>query len=198
MYRLRVALGMLPEPSGQPSFIWLERWDSFIIGACIGVGVPLLGLSGFDSLTKWIIAAIWFAFWPHFFWYFEGRELIGQMQGRGSIEPEQVSRQQNTSQDPFYGVVIAVFVWLIVLAVHATLDRTPGATISQLLSGIAVSVWRGLWVSPVHYGIVEWLILIHAWIVTKYANYMLYNIGNTLLKSTPMGERVERRIRPAP
>ena len=126
--KLRIALGMLPEPSGRPPYIWLERWDAFIVGVCLAVGTPLLGLSGFAPLTKWIIAAIWFAVYAPFFSYFEGRELIGQMHGRGSIRAEQAAEQENTAQDPFYGIATAVGIWVVVWAVHVALQKLPDDT----------------------------------------------------------------------
>lgn len=194
--RLRIALGMLPQPDSRPPYIWLERWDAFIIGAIFMLGVPLLAFSGFSLSTKWIIAAFWFAVSTPFFVYFEGRELLGQMQGRGSIKPEQISEQQNTAQDPFYGIIGALFIWFVVLAVHVTINTYPmhnDPLWRFVIVHIPVETYSGLWTSQVPYSRVEWLILLHGWIVTSRMNYIVYNLGNTLSKATPMGERIERR-----
>jgi hypothetical protein len=191
--KLRIAFGMLPEPKGRPSFIWLERWDAFIVGIIVALGVPLLGYSGFAPLTKWIIAAAWFAIWSPFFAYFEGRELIGQMMGRGAIKQEQLSEQQNTAQDPFYGVIAAFVIWLVVWVVHVTLQKWPNETTWQFVSGMLTTMYDGLWTTPIHYSVVEWSILFQVSFVTKYINYIIYNTGNTFSKAAPMGERTERR-----
>lgn len=196
--RVKIALGMIPEPTGGPSFIWLERKDAFMVAASIVIGVPLLGLSGLSLEWKLAIALIYCGTWPSFFHYFEGRELLGQMQGRGSIKPSQVSEQQKTAQKPFFGVMIAVFIWFAVLAVYVAVQVLPKFGDNSLwylfFVLIPVEVYKGLWTTWVPYGLVEWLILIHAWYVTKHTNHIIYNIGNTLSQATPMAQRTERKL----
>lgn len=197
--RIRIALGMLPEPDGSPPYIWLERWDAFIVAACLAIGVPLLGLSGFATMTKLQVVAVWFALWPPFFFYFEGREVIGQMQGRGSIDPEQASRQQNTAQEPFWGVIIAVLVWAVAFAIQTTINAYPkyDGSLTRLFFVTIPHEWlSGAWTSWIRFGFIECAILVHAWLVTRYTNYIIYNVINTFLKATPMGERIERRLHP--
>jgi hypothetical protein len=193
--KLRIALGILPEPDGRPSYIWLERWDALIVSIVIAIGVPLLGYSGFTSETKWIIACVWAMIWSPFFFYFEGRELVGQMMGRGAIKQEQLSEQQNTAQDPFFGVTFAFVIWLVALAVHVAVQKWPSETTVEFVSRLFSAIYDGLWTTPVPYGVVEWLILIQALLVTKYTNYITYNTGITFSKAAPMGERTERRER---
>lgn len=192
---LRIKMGLDPEPDGKPSYIWLERWDALIVAFFLAVGVPLLGASGFAPLTKWIVAAVWFAVWAPFFAYFEGRELVGQMMGRGAIKQEQLSEQQNSAQDPFYGVYVAVFVWVAVYAVHVTIAVYPqynGSMLRLIFQLIPIQIylsWSSSWIS---FGTVEIFILAQGWLGTKYINYIMYNTGNTFSKSAPMGERTER------
>jgi hypothetical protein len=191
--RLKVALGMEPQPSGMPPYIWVERWNAFIIGAMIAVGVPLLGLSGFTVESKKTVLIFWLGTWSVFFTYFEGRELIGQMMGRGAIKQEQLSEQQNTAQNPFYGCVIAVAIWAVVLAVHVTIKLFPVADASiwrLVFVQVPTELWSGFGTTPVRYGVIEWAIILHAWVVTSLINYIMYNTGNTFSKSAPMGERV--------
>lgn len=192
-YKIRVALGMLPEPSGRPPFIWVERWNAFIIGIAVALGVPLLGWSGIDYETKKIILIWWLAIWLIFFSYFEGRELIGQMIGRGAIKQEQLSEQQNTAQDPFYGTIFAVVIYVVVLAVHVARMPVADGSGVQYFGNIVRNVWTGLWSTPMYYGFVEWFIIIHTWVCTSLVNYITYNTGNTFSKAAPMGERIERR-----
>lgn len=186
LVKLRIALGMLPQPSGKPPYIWVERWNSFIIGIIIGVGLPLLAWSGIPYETKKTIL-IWYSpIWLIFFFYFEGRELIGQMMGRGTIKQEQLSEQQNTSQDPFYGTIFAISVWAVVLGVHVALKPLPEGWV---VFAVIRNVWSGIWTTPVYYGFVEWFILFWTWVGTSRINYIMYNVGNTFSKSAPMGER---------
>lgn len=190
-YRMRRALGMIQLPDEKPRYIWVERWNAFIIGTIIAVGLPLLGLSGFSFETKQWILIGWLTIWALFFMYFEGRELIGQMTGRGSIRPEQLSEQQDTSQGPFYGCVIALAIWIVVLAVHVTIVLYPqfdGNIFRFVAVQIPVAIWHGLGTTPVYYGLVEWWILIHVWIGTGRINHIMYNVGNIFSKATPMKE----------
>lgn len=197
--KLRIALGMLPEPSGRPPYIWVERWNAFMVGVFVALGVPLLGFSGIAYDSKKTILIWWLATWAMFFMYFEGRELIGQMQGRGAIKAEQLSEQQNTAQGPFYGVIVAGFIWFIVFAIHVTINVYPkstGSLFHLLFVLIPVEAWSALWTTPVYFGFVEWFILVHVWISTSLINHIFYNVGNIFSKAAPMGERIERRVGP--
>lgn len=193
MLKFKIALGMVPEPSGRPSFIWLERWDSKIVALMVAFGVPLLAYSNFAGSTKWFIATMWFAIWPVFYTFLEGRELVGQMQGRGSIKPEQLAEQQNSAQYPYFGVIAACVVWLVVWAVHVALQKWPDETAWLFITGLARNAYRGFWTTPIPYGVVEWFIIVQAWVGTRYINYVMYNTGNIFSKAAPMGERIERR-----
>src|SRR3989338_2408775 len=137
--RLKIALGMIPEPSGRPSFIWLERWNTVIVGLAVAIGVPLLSL--FVSYeNKKTILIWWLAFWLIFFFFFEGRELNGQMQGRGAIKQEQWSAQQrNAAQHPFWGFIFAIVAWFVVFAVHVAVKVYPtfdGSIVQLILTQI--------------------------------------------------------------
>ena len=194
--RLRVAFGMLPQPDGKPPYIWLERWDAFIVGVAVALGVPLLGLSGLSVETKKTILIWWLATWVVFFVYFEGRELIGQMMGRGAIKQEQLSEQQNTAQGPFYGVIGAFAIWALTFAIHVTIHVYPvydGDILKLLFVTIPVEMGRGYLTTPVYFGFIEWFILVQVWVSTSLVNYIMYNTGNTFSKAAPMGERTERR-----
>src|SRR3989344_8669970 len=190
--RLKIGLGMIPEPSGRPSFIWLERRNARIIWLFLVIGVPLLGMSGLGDLTKWIIGAVWFALWSPFFSYFEYRELIGQMLGRGSIRSDQLSEQQDTAQLPRYGVQWAVYIWVLVYAIHVTVSVYPDFATNPIhvfLGKVAVQIYYSWWDSWITYHWVEWFILLHARFVTRRVNEQTYDLGNILSKATPMAER---------
>jgi|SRR3989344_7714051 len=159
-------------PDGQSRFIWAERWNAPIFALIVLVGVPLLGWSGIDVNTKWIIAAFWFGLFP-LYMLFEGRELTGQMEGRGSIDAPQARAQVRTGQLPYFGAVLAIVVWLVALAYFR--DDPNG--------------------SPIRYGVVEWTILAHTWFAILLSNRIFYGLVMELLKSAPRGERTEQRLR---
>ena len=192
---LRILFGREPEPDGRPSFIWLERWDAFIVATFITIGVPLLGASGFAWSTKLFIGMLWFAAWSTFFYHFELRELIGQMTGRGAIKAEQLSQQQDSAQEPRYAVRYAIFIWLLAYVVHVVIKVFPiYGTLPEwkfITVTIPVQIYHSWWDSWISYGIVEWLALVHAWFVTKkLINRDTYDVGNIFSKAAPMGERV--------
>lgn len=196
LLKVRVALGLLPQPDGDPPFIWLERWDAFIIAIIVGFGVPLFAFADFSTTTRLTIAWVWAMFWVLFFTYFEGRELIGQMTGRGTIKPEQLSEQQKTAQTPFWGVAAALVAWLVVYVVHIALKLIAApptdGTWSEIESIVSV-LYNGLWSTWLPYGWIEWLTLAHVWWTTTKVNYIMYNVGNIFSKAAPMAERFERR-----
>lgn len=196
IFKLKVLLGIAPDPEGHPPYIWLERWNAFIVATIVAVGVPLLAFLHLSTTTRLTVAWIWAMFWCPFFAYFEGRELIGQMMGRGSIKQEQLSEQQDTAQTPFWGVAIAFLIWILQYLVHVVMNVVGMVTglevvpASKVILSEAVS---GLVTTWIPYGWIEWIILIQVWFVTKRMNYIFYNVGNTFSKSAPMGERIERR-----
>lgn len=158
---------------GRPRFIWAERWNAPIYALIVLVGVSLLGWSGFAVNTKWIIAAIWFGLFPVYM-LLEGRELTGQMEGRGSIDAPQARAQIRTGQLPYFGALLAIVVWAIVGVYYRTV---PGG-------------------SPIRFGVVEWVIIVHTWFAIFLSNRIFYGLIMELLKSAPRGERVERRLTP--
>ena len=161
-------------PQGRPRFMWAERWNAPVYALIIIVFLPLLGASGYETTTKWIIAAVWFAVFPLYMWL-EGREIAGQMEGRGSIDAPQARTQVWTAQLPHIGVIVAVFIWVIGLAWNR---NEPGG-------------------SPIRYDVVEWAIIVHSVFAVGLSNHVFYSLVMELLKSAPRGERIEKRLPPS-
>lgn len=161
------------EKDGRPRFIWAERWNAPLYALIVLAGVSLLGWSGFATNIKWIVAAVWFALFP-FYMLLEGRELTGQMEGRGSIDAPQARAQIRTGQLPYFGALMAIVVW-VVAAVYYRMEPQG---------------------SPIKYGVVEWAIIAHTWFAIFLSNRIFYGLIMELLKSAPRGERVERRLAP--
>lgn len=182
--RFAVFIGWRPDPSGRPSYIWLERWNAQIYAIFVGLGVPLVAWLHLSDLTRWKIAAFWFAIASPMYFYFEMREIIGQMQGRGSLDAKQVSEQQNTAQWLYWGAILALVLWLVFYAVHVA--RNPDFD--------GQFVWNAFWTTPLPYGWLEWMVLLQTWLIAKFGIQIIYNSSNEYLKATPRAERAERRI----
>lgn len=200
LYRLRVALGLLPEPDKRPPYIWVERKDALMVALLVAFGLPLLGLSRFDMTAKLIIVCAYGLTVPLFFFYFEGREIIGQMMGRGAMKQEQWSEQQRTAQYPFFGLIVAAFVWLTALLVQLALrlyGHYDGSLWRLFFVTLPVElwswIWHGEWHPWINYQVYEWVILFYTWFMIKRVNYIIYNAGNTFSKIA-IAERVERNV----
>ncbi len=171
--RFRFAFGLEADPSGKPPYIWAERANAPIFALIVLIGLPLLGWSGLDDNTKWKIAACWFALFP-LYMLLEIREITGQMEGRGSISSPQARKQIRTAQLPHIGTILAIVVW-----------------------GVAKAYFRNdAGGSPIHFGVVEWLLVVHSFAAIMMSNYAVYGLNMELLKSAPRGERIERRLPP--
>lgn len=82
---------MTENSNRRPSFIWAERANGPIWALIIAIGVPLMGWLVSSMEIKWIIAMFWFAIASPLYMFLEGREIRGQMQGRGAIESGQAT-----------------------------------------------------------------------------------------------------------
>ncbi|MBP9757288.1 MAG: hypothetical protein KBD06_01685 [Candidatus Pacebacteria bacterium] len=191
--KLRIALGLLPDPHGRPSFLWLERWNAYIITIFVAFGIPALALSDI-GWAKIVIAAVWFSAWYPFFVYFEGREIVGQMQGRGSLDAAQASKQMSSAQSPYWGAVAAFIFWVVALAVHVTLRLSREVDQADFANSVSSIVYSGLSTTPLRYGLIEWWLIVQMVWATRLNNKTFYNIITEFLKATPRAERSERRI----
>ena len=169
--RLKIAFGLKADPHGRPAFIWAERWNAPILALLIAVGIPLLGWSGLTNETKWIIAFYWAAFFI-LYMLLEGREIMGQMEGRGTISAPQARTQVRTAQLPHIGTLLAVVAWVVAKAYYR---GEPGG-------------------SPIVFGWVEWNLVAFNAFGVFIANYVFNGLLMELLKSAPRGERSEMRL----
>lgn len=167
----KIAFGVRADPTGRPAFIWAERWNAPILMILIAFGIPLMGWSDLSLETKKLIKDIWQnAFLVYML--LEGREILGQMEGRGTISAPQARRQVRTAQLPHIGTLIAVFVWLLSLAYFR---NEPGG-------------------SPIAYGTVEWGLIWYNFFGVFISNYLFNGMILELSKSAPRGERSETRL----
>lgn len=151
----------------RPRFIWFERWNAPLYALCVMIGVPLMGWLLDDAWTKVLIAFAWVAIAPVLFTLFEFREIIGQMEGRGTLDERQVRNQLLTGLLPVVGALVAVFVWAYASAAY------PHA---------------------IRYGWVEWVLVGHTLVVISSIAAYVYSTAINFLKSTPRAERAERRL----
>lgn len=167
----KIMFGIRAHPTGRPAFLWAERWNAPILMVLIAVGVPLLGWTQFTLETKFWIVVAWFIIYILYI-LLEGREILGQMEGRGTISAPQARRQIRTAQLPHIGLLLAVFAWALAWAYY---KDVPGG-------------------SPIIYGRVEWAILCVTLLGQLVSNYIFNGMALELSKSAPRGERAEMRI----
>jgi hypothetical protein len=168
---LAIAFGLQRNPSGRPAFIWAERWNAPILMVLVAIGTPLLGWSGFAVETKLWLLVGWLVLYL-LYMLLEGREILGQMEGRGAISAPQARRQVRTAQLPHIGILLAIFAWAFAWAYY---KDTPGG-------------------SPIVYGWVEWTLLAITFFAQMISNYMFNGMVLELSKSAPRGERSERQL----
>ncbi|MHB1087005.1 MAG: hypothetical protein ACYCZ0_04645 [Minisyncoccota bacterium] len=169
--RIAVAFGLARDPYGRPPFIWAERWNAPILMILIAVGTPLLGWSRLSENEKlWTLVGWLVVFLVYML--LEGREILGQMEGRGSISAPQARRQVRTAQLPHIGILLAIFAWAFAWAYY---KDVPGG-------------------SPIAYGKVEWTLLAITFFAQMISNYVFNGMVLELSKSAPRGERSEMRI----
>jgi len=168
---LKIAFGIRSDPAGRPPFIWAERWNAPILMTLIAIGTPLMGWSEMSLDTKKLIKDIWQNMFLVYL-LLEGREILGQMEGRGTISAPQARRQVRTAQLPHIGTLIAVFIWILALAYFR---NEPGG-------------------SPIRYGTVEWGLIWFNFFGVFISNYLFNGMILELSKSAPRGERSEQRL----
>jgi hypothetical protein len=165
--RIKWANGLARHPKGRPPFIWMERANAWVYMLGIGIGVPALGYSDIDPITKMWLTIVWFGFVFQIYAFLEMREYIGQMQGRGSIDAPQASSQVTSAMLTLLGGVLALGAWIFGA-------YTNGSTSN-----------------PFRYGLVEWTLIGHTFGPLQVFNKMVNYTIMELLKATPRSERVQ-------
>ena len=173
---------------GEPRFIWMERWNAPIYMGVIAIGVPLMSMFVSSMNTKWVIIAVWFGLASPLYLFLEGREIRGQMVGRGAIDSTQATSQIRTGQLPYWGVIAAFIVWLGGMVAYVV-GNWPQVDSWETILFLA----RAPWNTSITYG-VEWLILIHTIYMARISTVTMDGILGEFLKATPRAERSERRV----
>ncbi len=168
---IKIALGIKADPAGRPAFIWAERWNAPILMVLIAFGLPFVGWMQFPLETKIWIMVGWFLTYILYI-LLEGREILGQMEGRGTISAPQARRQIRTAQLPHIGLLLAVFAWAFAWAYY---KDVPGG-------------------SSIIYGPFEWALVVVTLMSQFVSNYIFNGMALELSKSAPRGERAEMRI----
>lgn len=167
----KIMWGIEADPTGRPPFIWAERWNAPILTILIAAGLPFLGWMQFSLETKLWTLVGWFVVYILYI-LLEGREILGQMEGRGTISAPQARRQIRTAQLPHIGLLLAVFAWAFAWAYY---KDEPGG-------------------SPIIYGRFEWALIAITLVGQLVSNYIFNGMALELSKSAPRGERAEMRI----
>lgn len=174
-------------PEDRAAFmVFARRYDAQIWMLIVAIGLPLMGWLVRDFTlpsttivitsyeTKITIAALWFAF-THYYWPLELDEIRAQIKEYGLLDVEESDYQRSTMQSLYYGIVGAVVVWVVVLAIHITVFFVPVFFMSQWpgegwLDGLWAMTEFVLWswyTTPVFYGLVEVAILYHTFKVGR-------------------------------
>lgn len=179
---------MTDSSSGMPRLIWAERSNAHLYAACILLGVPLMAVF-MPETWKWLAATLWFGLTTPAYLFLEGREIRGQMTGRGSLDSIQATGQIRTGQLLFWGTIGAVIVWLVGLVIYMVLHWSDFVWWQK-----PALAWHSLFGTPIKYGLAEWAILAHTVYVGRVSTVTFDGIISEFLKATPRAERAERSI----
>ena len=160
-----------------------RKYDAHFYAIVVALGIPLMSWVITDFYTKLVIACIWFALAPLLYFWLEGMEINSQIKRFGLLDQEESDRQRRTMYYLYFGVVFALVVWLIGVAVHIAANWSPS-------EGLAL-VLRSPLDTPNHYGPIEWAILIHTFVVAYLSIDVYYPLISNFLQATAGQRRFE-------
>ncbi|HEY4517102.1 MAG TPA: hypothetical protein VJG64_04120 [Candidatus Paceibacterota bacterium] len=153
-------------------FVEAGASDAQSYGAIVALIVPILGLLDPSLEIRLFAAAIFFAI-GHVYWWIEAGWITAEIQRHGVLDTNDVSYQRRTMYWLYYGVIFAVVVWLLSM----------------------VGWFAGGW-PHLHYGLVEWVILIHTIMVGRGAIGTINHLFDQYLQATAAQKRYETEERP--
>ena len=118
---------------------------------------PTFDLAGYA--VKVTIAAIWFAF-SHVYWSTEMDETADQVEANSLLNVRQSDYQRRTMYSLYAGVIVALVIW-------------AGCLLWYIFSLLNLPEAR--WWGP-RYGIIEFAILLHTWLVGRSSIGSLYRM----------------------
>lgn len=182
-----------------PRFTWwlnpeswehfLQRYNSQIYALVVAFGVPLIAWLIDDFFVNLAIVAGWFGVAPLVYFWTEGREILGQIEKYGLLDQQKSDAQRRTMYALYFGVIGAVVVWIVVVAIYAGNHWPDGDWREK-----ALSIFRAMRDTPLHYGILEWMLLLHTMVVARFTTHILYAIISAFLQATAGQRRLERTV----
>lgn len=167
-----------------------QRYNSQVYALIIALGVPLMGWLVDDFYTKLVIASWWFALASLIYFWTEGREILDQIEEVGLIDQQQSDAQRRTMYALYFGVIAAIVIWVVVVAVY-TGSHWPGTGWRDN----TLSIFRSAVNTPLHYGIIEWALLVHTILVARWTTHILYALISAFLQATAGQRRLERQVK---
>jgi hypothetical protein len=152
----------------------------------VAIGVPLMTLCIDDFYLKLAIAALWCGIVPTRLFWLEGNEIVAQIRKYGLLDQEESDYQRKAMMWPYYGVIFAFVLWLIVLIGYIVVDWSQAGFVAHV-QYIALSVFH----TPLRYGFIEWGILVQTLWVTYHCIDINYPLISDFLQATAGQRRIE-------
>ena len=140
------------------------HYDAQLYGAFVAVFVPLIGSVYMDPMFKLYLATVFFAV-GHAYWWIEVGWITAEIRRQGTLDTDDVTYQRKTMYWLYYGVIFAVVVWLLAWALGLPYPS---------------------------YGVVEWMILVHTFIVARGSISTINVLFDQYLHATAMQQRYEQ------
>jgi hypothetical protein len=170
-----------------------RTYDAHVYALLVAAGVPLMAALVHGTQAKLLIACIWFAVVPVLYLWLEGMEINAQIAKYGLLRQQDSDYQREAMYYPYYGVAFAFVMWLLVDAIVTTIALSESWHSHTFVSMVGVILGSPL-VTPLRYGIIEWLILVHTLMVGKFAILVYYPLMTNFLQATAGQKRFEERV----
>ena len=170
--------------TGDLPLMWhVGQWDAQIYGALIGFGVPLVAWFVPDPDARLRIY-LWFAaIMGPLYWCVEFGEIKAQIKHRGLLDADENTRQRQTAQCVYYGVIAAVGVW-VVEAVAVGAGQVHG-----LLAWVVLVTW-----DHPSYDWCEWAIITHSLVNGYLLIATISPLMNNYMQATSSQSRYDQRL----
>lgn len=176
--RLRVFFRRGEEVDDYPLIWHLSQHNAQLYAVIIALGVPALGyLLPYDNLPKlWIYFV--FLMLTSAFWITEIFEINFQVDTLKELDGDASDRQRSELQSLYWGVLVAVLFAAFPLFIYGTMWWLIG---------------EGKWFGP-RYGVADVLMLVHTYLVGKYAIKVLYRLITNIQNMLARIRRLEQTV----
>jgi len=177
-------------PRWESEHMWRRgaKLDSPIYFFLVAFGVPLMSYFITDVNYKAVIAMTWFAI-THAYWVLEIQEMIVPVLRSNIVREENAAAQIASMQFlKNWGAQGAIVIWAFFL-IGYVMFYWPHADWQSNVRFAFESLFA---TRPVSYGLIEWLIIAHTFLVSRYLAHFFNLLFGILLKAFPRAERIEK------